>query len=156
MEVWREPRWRTPLRKSSRRITARWSWAMDLSPPNWTERPRGFPEPVLGKGMCRGWGEQDGPRLVLPSLFLLLVFSTGGWLSLPLYARGRTQGALLAFVVVRALASGAVRPLTEFKQMLPFVKLDGVLWIEWNLLLGQAVGSASKTLLLLVVSGTHW
>ena len=51
---------------------------MDLSPPNWTERPRGFPEPVLGKGMCRGWGEQDGPRLVLPSLFLLLVFSTGG------------------------------------------------------------------------------
>lgn len=51
-------------------------------------------------------------------------------MSLPLYARGRTQGALLAFVVVRALASGAVRPLTEFKQMLPFVKLDGVLWIE--------------------------
>ena len=79
MEGWREPRWRTPLRKSSRRITAKWLWAMDLSSRNWTECHPGFPELVLRDGT--GWsffsfffGEgRKGVRCFVLLFFFLIV-----------------------------------------------------------------------------------
>ena len=51
MEGWRQPRWRTSLRNSNRRSTARQLWAMGISTWKQTERHPGFPELVLGNEM---------------------------------------------------------------------------------------------------------
>lgn len=97
IEGWREPRWRTSLRQSHRRSTARWLWAMGISTRKQTECHPGFPELVLRNGMW--WSIfLRGGRVVLfyRFCFLLLIFSTQ-WLSLPLDARGRTHSALFGF-----------------------------------------------------------
>lgn len=81
MEGWREPRWRTPLRKSSRRITAKWLWATDLSSRNWTECHPCFPELVLRDGtgeivffffFCEG---SEGSVLFYILLFFFFFFN---------------------------------------------------------------------------------
>lgn len=158
MEGWREPRWRTPLRKSSRRITAKWLWATDLSSQNWTECHPCFPELVLRDGT--GWrlfffffaGGEEGSVLFCFTFFFLIVNLSAGWLSLPPHARGGTHGALFGFCWY-SISHMNWKAVYWVWTDSAFCDMTVALWIEWNICTGK---SSSKTLWKLIVFGPHW